>query len=292
MESKEAKEFAAEDRLCITLNQPKLPSGPIHPDIRYESLESATVRDNQPSTFSSPVYVAFVHSAERFVRFETAGPGTINLLNFAKKHRISRVGFVQNDSGPEYNFQFYPAADMDLLVESTAGQHNIYFPNTNTLIVAGGNLTQCLCAFLRDTIRNANRNLYQPLRIILVSDAIYDKGLLGIVDSRFRNLQEFVQAEGTKPLLELMRKYIFGTGPQHICWNHYTGPGYSNIFRHNYVFRIFSETKELAVEGQESGIPIDFFIVPSNRLESLVAPSKPQPGREKLSSAADIVPAY
>ncbi len=120
------------------------------------------IRENSVVHMPGQVYAAVVHAQPRFESSETIITGARALIDFARSRGIPSLAVVNNTAERYYRYRtngtflderFIWLDNADRYIESHAGQHRLSFPNARDFILGGGQLSWCLCEFLRDTIR-------------------------------------------------------------------------------------------------------------------------------------------
>ena len=167
------------------------------PDITEEDVE---VYD------SNKYYVIFNHATREWDYSLASKDGALKLFRIINKKPEKFESFVFAEAnafhgnvsyGEEYDSQAYyiKGLEADHALLSSAGAHKLSFPNSQILIIAGGNLTLCLCQTIRDSIRGSNNSL--PLNLVLVTDAIYD-----VIDTAVPYFKTPPRTTGTSANLE------------------------------------------------------------------------------------------
>jgi hypothetical protein len=196
-------------------------------------------------------------------------------MDFANSRQIQSIGVV-NGFHNRYFAQHYRdgiVADpsyfwldrVDRFMESRGGQHRLQFTNARDFVIGGGMLTHCLCEFLRDVLRSASIARSSYLRLILVTDAIYDMSVFGD-----RNMQAFIDLRGASELNRIIQERVVGQGGQRFCpqQNNFD---FDRIFGFNYNVRVFLGDQKI---GENSSVlsnapQIDIVAIASNDLFSL-----------------------
>lgn len=138
----------------------------IHPD--YKPVYAP----NEAAIFSGQIYTIINHAVGGWDPERITYPGVQKLVAFSKDKWITRFGLVSayGGNGPQH----FAPDDVNFIVESPGGSHRITFPQAQAFLMAGGNLSMCLCEAIRDVIRGVLTSQVPLVRIFLVEDAIYD----------------------------------------------------------------------------------------------------------------------
>lgn len=143
------------------------------------SFHLMDARDHEQIILTDKVYTFLNHATAHWDKARSSKDGIKNLLAFSSKNNIPVISTFDTNSltyDQLMNKYFIAPKDVDIAIESWAGQHNIVFKNAKKIFISGGNLSLCLCESIRDIVRgsiglqdNTHIDLY------IVTDAIYDE---------------------------------------------------------------------------------------------------------------------
>ena len=232
------------------------------------------IRENKVTNMPDATYAFVIHAQPRYQSSESIIGGAEALLTCARRHQIRSLAVVNSVMERNYVFalngtrldpRFSWLDNVDRYVESWGGQHRLNFPNARNFILGGGMLSWCFCEFLRDTIRGVPQTPNRPLRLILVTDAIYDPYEFGA-----ENMQQFIERNGNAAINKVLLDKVLGQGAQEMCFrqNMYAFP---NLYSRDFSFRFFRGSEQIGGNEQRPGprSAIDIVMVPSSELASL-----------------------
>jgi hypothetical protein len=247
------------------------------------------IRENRVVHMPGQVYAAVVHAQPRFESSETIVEGARALIDFARSRGIPSLAVVNNTAERYYRYQangtylderFIWLDNASRYIESHAGQHRLNFPNARDFILGGGQLSWCLCEFLRDTIRGARPTQGRTLRLVLVTDAIYDSQEFGAM-----NMQRFIEQNGNSAIQRVLLEKVLGNNKHEICHqqNFY---GFPNLFARNYNFRFLVGDDVIGgTEIRPNRPQIDIVMLPSSALSAMF-PAQISPPEQAISREA------
>ena len=121
------------------------------------------IGENEKAKVTGNIFTVIVHDSFKFEPARiSAGP--IAALVAASQNAGIPVIELSAEKYEKYKL------NVDIYVKSSGGQHGLELETAATLFIAGGNLSQCLCETLRDFIKNSKVDL----KIVLITNAIYD----------------------------------------------------------------------------------------------------------------------
>ena len=225
-------------------------------------------------TFQGEIYTIISHVVSGWNTDRVTLPGVKKLVDFAKSKQITRFGFVSAYGGGDR--QFFEPNDVNFIVESSAGQHNLSFPNGKAFLVSGGNLSLCLCEALRDLIRlTDSASAANPLPIFLVSDAIYDDRSYWPVPSPRPSTSKFTLARlAADPaatdaaLLTYISDKVVGTFREFCPGQNYYG--FPNIDKSQITFGVYRDGRHIGDIGNGQKRRIDMVVVETKDLDRVL----------------------
>ena len=224
--------------------------------------------NNQEHSFTGEIYTFVNHASDHWDPALLTYNGVQNVLEVSERYHVPRIGVLARLKDPSY--EFYQRGQVDVEAESQAGQTRFQFPNAKAFIISGGNLAMCLCELLRDLI-NSSAHPGEPLRIFLVTDAVYDdtyhwpKSLERKMKSEPRfTLAELVDATSADraPLNGYFQQWLVGVN-EPFCPVQYNFK-FPDVPKDRVGFSFFIGTQPLTASDPDKALQVEFIMTPSN----------------------------
>lgn len=133
---------------------------------------------NEYFEIKAPSILLVVHAAKSFDRDRLTESGTHQMVANVKDRNVPIV-FQAHYYKLFEGEDFLNHGDFDFLTGGTGGDHNLRLPETETVVLSGGNLTECLCNSLADVIHNIrpgkSMTVVLPLETVYTGDGIMKK---------------------------------------------------------------------------------------------------------------------
>ncbi len=144
---------------------------------------SMYIENNAPKLLGDKTYIFITHPSSYWDFKKETKKSIKELVSVGKDHGIKIIGAFDEKFRNPFSLKswkkasgyYISSSDVDVYLESSGGQHEVNFSNTEKLFFAGGNLNLCLCESIRDAVRNYNSK--KTLKIFLIVDAIYGSGM-------------------------------------------------------------------------------------------------------------------
>ena len=245
-------------------------AGPLVKGQLFDSYNIQFTNDEK-YLFNSPLYTIVSHVDDGWDEERVSFAGTQRLIEFSKNKMITRFGFISRFGGGRQQFS---QNDMTFIADSEAGQHMLSFKRPRGFLIAGGNLSLCLCEALRDLIRGTEKASTAAVQnFFLVSDAVYDDQYYfpraaGEPKTRPKfTLADLINVPGLNDstLAKYIQERMIGTGeifcPDQNYRNH------ADVNPKEFTFEIFRGSKKIAKYGNR-GRHIRLILVPSTQLDA------------------------
>lgn len=236
-------------------------------------LFRSELKEREPRTFSSELYIIFNHSSKTWDKNESSKEATLRLLDISRNNQKIKTITAVDEGAAAFDgaakLYFMKSADVNHTIISRSGSHKMNFLNAKTLIFAGGNLSLCLCESIRDSIKFSNSNL----NILLVADAIFEGSFYAkkYVD-RSTSLKEVDSLENIMKLMDEDRiKAYFNNevfGKKGLCpHQHYYSWQEEPYSNKGLTINLIKETQNIGHFGKGKRV-ISFYITNIKDLES------------------------
>lgn len=257
------------------------------------------VDEETPHSISAPITVLFNHSSVHFDEQGSARIGTARLLAWANQLKIFTILAVDDGAATPFSYSadryYLDSSDVDFTLSSGSGAHQLEFPNTQLFILAGGNITFCLCRSFRDFLRGVPGQSGKEINVMLATEASYLTAEYDVIDEAGRrshhrsaaaglglgshpSLADIQRALDTEALLSYFKADMLGGGKA-ICPHNREGSDPS-FDTESFQFHIFSKGTEIGAVG--SGAKVVNIILTSvadlmnfTTSEDLLAASQP-----------------
>ena len=138
---------------------------------------TSDVLDNQSVTLTDRNLIFLGHSTAFWDSSRKTERSARQLIQLGQQYGITRVATVarhmMKDPGLA-GLHYFNQSDVNLVLESRAGNHRLVLPNLKNIFFVGGNLNRCLCEGIRDAaIGFAEAPGFESVNIYLVTDGIY-----------------------------------------------------------------------------------------------------------------------
>ncbi|MFW6456976.1 MAG: hypothetical protein ACOC0A_01660 [Planctomycetota bacterium] len=148
-------------------------------DLQSENFPEPFLDEDETYVLKEPLYAYFNHNSDTWDTEKSTFTATVRLNEMVVEHDIpviSNVESFDDDDEPVEN-HFLGRDQITYPVQSSNGEHRLFFPKVRVMIMSGGYLEQCLRRAMRDVYRGARpytlRESREPLRLYLVADAVY-----------------------------------------------------------------------------------------------------------------------
>ena len=136
---------------------------------------TSDVLDNQSVTLTDRNLIFLGHSTAFWDSSRKTESSARQLIQLGQQYGITRVATVarhmMKDPGLA-GLHYFSQSDVNLVLESRAGNHRLVLPNLKNIFFVGGNLNRCLCEGIRDAAigfagsqGNFELNVFKPVRI-------------------------------------------------------------------------------------------------------------------------------
>lgn len=138
---------------------------------------TSDVLDNQSVTLTDRNLIFLGHSTAFWDSSRKTEAAARLLIKLGQQYGITRVATVarhmMTDPGLA-DLHYFIQSDVNLVLESRAGNHRLILPNLKNIFFVGGNLNRCLCEGIRDAAIGFTESPdFKSANIYLVTDGIY-----------------------------------------------------------------------------------------------------------------------
>ncbi len=143
----------------------------------YAQVLYSDLQDNQSATVTDRNLILIGHSTAFWDFTRKTEPATRHLIELGKQYGINRVATVAPQMMTDSylaGLHYFNQSDVNLVIESRAGNHRLVLPNLENIFIVGGNLNRCLCEGVRDVAIGLYESTnFKTVNIYLISDGIY-----------------------------------------------------------------------------------------------------------------------
>lgn len=208
--------------------------------------------------FDGPIYSIISHVDDGWDVDRVSFEGSRRLIQYSRKNGITSFGFISSYGG---GAQVFGQKDVNFIVNSEAGSHKFQFPNGRTFLVAGGNMSLCLCEVLRDIILGTQvSNVKGGIDIVLVTDGVYDatsywpsqlNGKPAPGGSKFV-LEDMNSSKDDRFIAEYLEQRVLGRDgvfcPGQNYYNH------DNVDANDYTFELYRGKRKVKTVGSKGRV--------------------------------------
>lgn len=215
-------------------------------------------QNDQVYRFEGSIYSIISHVDDGWDQDRVSFEGSRRLIDYSKRNGITSFGFISSYGG---GAQVFGQKDVNFVVNSESGSHHFQFPNGRTFLIAGGNMSLCLCEVLRDIILGtAVSTVKTGIDIVLVTDAIYDassywpsymNGKAAPSGTKFV-LEDMNSAKDDHFLAEYLEMRVLGRYGSFCPGQNYFN--HDNVDAGDYTFELYRGTRKVGTVGKRGRV--------------------------------------